>query len=50
MIYSEDNKEFSLGYTLSKANPKTNFEGSGCLVYFKNEGGKIKVSGIMTIP
>lgn len=50
LIYSEDNKEFSLGYTLSKANPKTNFEGSGCLVYFKNEGGKIKVSGIMTIP
>lgn len=40
LIYSEDNKEFSLGYTSSKANPKTNFEGSGCLVYFKNEGGK----------
>lgn len=50
LIYSEDKKEFSLGYQLTKPNPKTNFEGSGCLVYFKNEGGKIKVSGIMTIP
>ncbi len=50
VIYNQDMKEFSLGYRLRKPKPKTNFEGSGCLVYFKNEDGKIKVSGIMTIP
>ncbi|WP_333852068.1 hypothetical protein [Epilithonimonas sp.] len=50
IIYNEDSDEFSLGFQLAKPNPKTSFEGSGCLVYFKNDGGKIKVSGIMTIP
>ncbi len=50
MIYNQDNDEFTLGYQLVKPNPRINFEGSGCVVYFKNDNGKLKVSGIMTIP
>ncbi|MGV4413583.1 hypothetical protein [Chryseobacterium sp. T1] len=47
---NKENEEYLLGYSLMEANPKTGFEGSGLLISFKKEGGKLKFHGIQTIP
>jgi len=50
ITYDKDRDEYSLGYQLAKPNPKTKFEGSGALLRFKKENGKLKIFSIETIP